>query len=436
MTYSIIRNLQYGARGIVATHLVCNEKLGVRFSPGPLIKILCWDNMYKIFALIIAFVVSIFSPNQVVNITKVSPPDVIEVLPSSISPTLENFIKNSASEITDPQKDQAPEELKKDESAKESLKNDCDNIRNESNSFDCWQTYYQSLVKNQGIPAAFSDLKKRYNVNQYVKSQCHPLTHVIGQIAVEKYPDAGEAYLHGDAFCWSGYYHGVLEGIAGKLGNEKMFASLNTICSGITGKEQYSFDYYNCVHGLGHGVMALTQDELFDSLLLCDQLNGLWEQQSCAGGVFMENVIIDNKNHFTKYLKPEEPLYPCTQAPEQYKGTCFLMQTSYMLKVTGRDFKKVFGLCATAPQDYQTSCYQSLGRDASGQSVSNIVITKNTCELGQDFAQKANCIIGAAKDFVSYFHSDKQALQLCDSLTTDLQTVCNQTVTAYYKTFN
>ena len=405
-------------------------------SPGPLIKILCWDNMYKIFSLIIAFVISIFSPNSVVDIATVPPPDVIEALPSSISPILENFIKNSASQIADPQKGQAPQVVEKDESVTGLSKNDCNNMRGESNTFDCWQIYYQAIVKNEGIPAAFYDLKKNYNINSYVKSQCHPLTHIIGQAAVEKYPDVAEAYLHGDAFCWSGYYHGVLEGVAGKLGNEKMFATLNTICSGVVGKEQYSFDYYNCVHGLGHGVMALTQDELFDSLLLCDKLDGSWEQQSCAGGVFMENVIIDNKNHFTKYLKPEEPLYPCTQAPEQYKGTCFLMQTSYMLKVTGNDFKKVFDLCANAPSDYRPQCYQSLGRDASGQSTSNIIVVKNTCEFGKDFDQKANCIIGATKDFVSYFHSDKQALQLCDSLTTDLQTVCSQTVTAYYKSFN
>ena len=45
------------ARGIVATHLVCNEKLGVRFSPGPLNK----KNMQKqkIFFVIIFTVLSL-----------------------------------------------------------------------------------------------------------------------------------------------------------------------------------------------------------------------------------------------------------------------------------------------------------------------------------------------------------------------------------------
>src|SRR3989338_15113 len=346
--------------------------------------------------------------------------------PSTENLSVEDLIKQSAEEIINPSASQ----LKSSKSTI-TLSDAC--IREASQTFTCYEDYYKGLVKGQGVTAAFDDLKIRYDQSAYIKSQCHPITHTIGTAATEIYPGVGTAYSKGDSFCWSGYYHGVMEGIIGRISREELASKMDGICNAIPGKASYSFDYYNCVHGLGNGVMAISQNELFESLELCDNLGGSWEQSSCHGGAFMENVIIDNKNHFTKYLKPEEPLYPCTQAPEQYKGTCFLMQTSYMLKVTGRDFKKVFGLCATAPQDYQTSCYQSLGRDASGQSVSNIVITKNTCELGQDFAQKANCIIGAAKDFVSYFHSDKQALQLCDSLTTDLQTVCNQTVTAYYK---
>jgi hypothetical protein len=179
--------------------------------------------------------------------------------------------------------------------------------------------------------------------------------------------------------------------------------------------------------------MAYTQDELFEALKLCDNLEGEWERSSCYSGVFMENVIIDNKNHFTKYLKPSEPLYPCNAVDVQYKTPCYLMQTSYMLKVTGGDFAKVFASCADAETDFRTTCYQSLGRDASGRSSSNVEITRRTCALGKDFEQQSNCLIGAVKDFISYFHSDTQARELCTVVGSTLKQVCEETRTSYVK---
>ena len=147
----------------------------------------------------------------------------------------------------------------------------------------------------------------------------------------------------------------------------------------------------------------------------------------------MENIMIDNKNPFTKYLKPAEPLYPCNAVEEKYKTSCYLMQTSYMLKVTGQDFSKVFALCREADAGYEVTCFQSLGRDASGQSLSNADATKAKCALGADYNEKSNCIIGAVKDFISYYHSDKEANVLCAVITEDLRKVCLDTATTYYK---
>ena len=305
----------------------------------------------------------------------------------------------------------------------------------DAQNFNCYDDYYTNLVKDQSVKAAFDDLKKRYPTNQYVVAQCHPITHVIGQAAVEKYKDVAEGYTHGDSFCWSGYYHGFLEGYIAKLGSEKLENKMTTICSSLATKQRYGFDHYNCVHGLGHGVMAYTYDNLFDSLKLCDLLTDSWEQTSCYSGVFMENVMIDNKNHFTKYLKPSEPLYPCNAVENKYKMTCYLMQTSYMLKVTNNDFNKVFSLCSTVEATYRPTCYQSLGRDASGRSASNIPSTKTLCELGKDYEQRSNCVIGAVKDIISYFHSDVQAKQFCDVINPDTKDICLSTTKSYYSTF-
>ena len=310
----------------------------------------------------------------------------------------------------------------------------CDGTK--QSDFDCYQTHYQSLVKSQGIAAAFADLRQRYNENSYVSSQCHPLTHVIGNEAAKKYSDVGEAYKDGDSFCWSGYYHGVLEGIIGRIGLAKLTAEMDSICKSLAEKSRYSFDHYNCVHGLGHGVMAIYDNELFKSLEACDAVKDTWERQSCWSGAFMENVIVDNKYHFAKYLKPEDPLYPCNAVGGQYRATCYLMQTSYMLKVTNGDFNRVFELCSSVEDAHRTTCYQSLGRDVSGRSLSNTAQTKQNCSLGKTEEQREHCVIGAVKDFISYLHSDTRAKELCNSFEEEkIKTTCLQTAESYYKLF-
>lgn len=305
-----------------------------------------------------------------------------------------------------------------------------------SQDFECYEKHYVALVKEKGIAAAFDDLKARYPKNNYVVAQCHPITHVIGREAALKFKTPGEAYTQGDSYCWSGYYHGVLETFLDKIGRENLPKEIDHICDGIEGKERYSFDYYNCVHGLGHGVMAITETELFQSLDYCDGLSGDWEQKSCASGAFMENVIVDNLNHFTKYLKPEEPLYPCTASPEKYKDTCYLMQTSYILKVNNGNFPDTFAWCRKAEEPYRATCLQSLGRDASGRTSSNVAETKHKCLLGMNFFEQSNCVVGAVKDFISYFHSDKEAEEFCASLDdSDLMATCRATKVSYYAQF-
>lgn len=306
----------------------------------------------------------------------------------------------------------------------------------ETDPFSCYEKHYQALIKNKGIPAAFTDLKARYAKDAYVRAQCHPLTHVIGREAALKFKTPGEAYSAGDSYCWSGYYHGVLETYVDKVGVKNLPTQIDHICDGVKGKDRYSFDYYNCVHGLGHGVMAITNDELFKSLDYCDFLEGSWEQESCASGAFMENVIVDNLNHFTKYLDPKRPLYPCTDSPAKYKNTCYLMQTSYILKVNGGDFADTFEWCRKAEEPYRATCVQSLGRDASGRSTSNVDATNKLCMLGKDYFEKSNCLIGAVKDFISYFHSDKEARLLCNSFADkQLIDLCLTTTESYYAQF-
>lgn len=297
--------------------------------------------------------------------------------------------------------------------------------------FQCFRKHFEAITRNYGPAVAFADLKELYANDPYVVSQCHQFAHVIGNTAGELYPDIGTAFRYGDSLCWSGYYHGVVERAAKRFSKETIKAHTNDFCAEIPGKDQYMFDYFNCVHGLGHGFMALTKNELFDSLHLCDNLEGWWEKESCYGGVFMENVMADTRNHQTKYLKPENLLYPCDAVEDAYKHQCYLMITSYALTKNGHDFANLFTLCTRAEQEYQDICVQSIGRDASGQSVSQVEQTHAWCELAPNDRDKRNCIIGAVKDFISFYHGNTEVKKLCDMYPEDLAVTCRQTMVSY-----
>lgn len=306
-------------------------------------------------------------------------------------------------------------------------------------SFKCFSSFYDGLVRNYGASVATNDIKKRGSENSSVLTVCHPLMHTIGRVASESYKSAGEAFLYGDSYCWSGYFHGVLEGIIDRVGAKNLPNELNNICADIPGKTTYNFDYYNCVHGLGHGIMAENEDEVFLSLKMCDILNGYWEQESCYGGVFMQNIIdntnVANSGNTVKYLKSSEPLYPCTEVETRYKGQCYLGQTSYALQVTGYNYQKVFDMCATVESPFRDICNQSMGRDIANQMGHEAQRTRDKCSIPKDQNDINNCIIGATKEIVSYYHNDKEALYFCSILDENTRDMCVSTTNSYFSLF-
>lgn len=300
----------------------------------------------------------------------------------------------------------------------------------------CYATSLAQSTYSNEPAKAFADLKAVYEHDGFVKSECHQLTHIIGRTAVKKYGSISAAFTKGDSFCWSGYYHGVTEQAISDIGGDKIKQQANKICADLIKTEPYSFDHFNCVHGLGHGFMAVDSYELTDALKSCDLLDDQWERSSCYGGVFMENIMVAaREDGTTKYLKGSDLLYPCNAVDVTYKEQCYLMQTSYVLQKNGYNFSEAFRLCSTADADFQNTCYQSIGRDASGSTVSDITGTKANCEMAQDDTAKLNCVIGAAKDIVSYHHSDQQAMEFCKAIGGNLMNTCEEIVRSYYATF-
>jgi hypothetical protein len=305
----------------------------------------------------------------------------------------------------------------------------------------CYQQRYQNLVHSYGVEAAFAQLRGEVAKDKFANSNCHELSHAIGRATVDLYSgDMPTVYSHGDTFCGSGYYHGAMESVVARIGPDAILENANTLCNDLSGHQMYSVYHYNCAHGLGHGFMGIKGNELYDALRTCDALTDSWERNRCYGGVFMENVIDkDDPEHPSKYLKADQPLYPCDVVGNDYKNECYQRQTSYALQTQDNDFSKVFDLCAKVDDDFRQACYQGLGWDALVQSLkqdnsdeATNGSTRTLCSLGRDYEARFNCVVGAVDYFIRNYYSDSQAKSFCGYLSADLRAPCLQEAEEYY----
>jgi hypothetical protein len=289
----------------------------------------------------------------------------------------------------------------------------------------CWENYYDGLIKQHGAKVALFDLKARYERGGSPHTYCHTFLHDIGAAAAHEYGSIAEAYANGDTFCRAGYYHGVLEGVFGHEGGERLLSELDSICATVEGKERYSYAYFSCVHGIGHGLMAYFDHNVFKSLEGCDRLSQSWEQASCYGGVFMENIMSDSAESPSVYLKKDDVMYPCTVVDTKYRRECYLMQTSHVLELYAGDFEAVFRACSSVEEEFRTSCFQSIGRDASSWSRGEPGTVNTYCAQGTTPDARLHCLVGAAVDFIQSV-GVYEARSLCQFAGPALQAECTE----------
>lgn len=291
-------------------------------------------------------------------------------------------------------------------SVPENVQNPCENDLRSA----CWTHYYEKFLEDHSASEALQDFKMKYRSVPGARTFCHPVLHEIGKRAGVEYGSVAGAYAHGDTLCRSGYYHGVLEGLFTEEGGEKLLDQLDTICNAV-GSGGYTYNYYSCVHGIGHGLMAFFDHDIFASLKGCRRLSGTWEQSSCAGGVFMENVTSDSEEMPSRFLKKDDPVYPCNAVEEEFVTQCYLMQSSYMLKLFNGDFVKTFAACRDTGV-YAETCFQSIGRDVSAWSYGDIDTAIVLCGVGVSLDERKNCLLGATADYILSY-GEEEARSLC-----------------------
>ncbi len=282
----------------------------------------------------------------------------------------------------------------------------------------------KKYIQEYGPKATIQQL----NVLSSRYGSCHNQAHVAGRISYELMGD--KAFKECGAECHSGCYHGATEAYFKEHGTANLSQNLNTLC----GSELNGFFSHQCVHGIGHGLMAWTDYDIFEALKSCDLLDK--RQDSCWTGVFMENIVggLTDKNdttgHFTKYLS-NDPQYPCTIVDEKYKSSCYFLQTSRMVQLVGGDFSKVAAECLKVPAVYQYVCFSSMGRDVGGVNIKNPAGSIKACSYAPVGTLRTACLLGAAQDSFWDPAAQDDGIAFCKLITDDSEkNACYTTIVA------
>src|SRR5262249_14210947 len=123
----------------------------------------------------------------------------------------------------------------------------------------CFEQAFGNIAYHDGPKAAIARAARKYD--EGADPSCQRGTPGIGTGALARFRgNMAETFAAGSSFCWSGYYHGVLERAFMDVKSydaRTLGAKAGTICASRTIQSE-SWLAYQCLHGLGHGLMITT----------------------------------------------------------------------------------------------------------------------------------------------------------------------------------
>jgi len=265
-------------------------------------------------------------------------------------------------------------------------------------NFECLEQAFGNMTYNDGPQPALARLTQTSTTDGAIAGNCHRIAHRMGSAALARFKDrVAPAFIAGSPVCASGYYHGIIERAFLGQPKDKLAVVARQLCSDpqINSKPFLS---YQCLHGLGHGLMIYTGYDLPGSLKNCDRLQTHFSRVSCTGGVFMENF---NSSYGvkSKYLRSNDPIYPCNSVAERYKNYCYLLVTANLLRVTKYDQRKTAAGCRKSEPAWVGTCFESFGRDVSGIAGKDPKKALASCSLAG--ANESDCLYGVAREIVN-----------------------------------
>lgn len=319
----------------------------------------------------------------------------------------------------------------------------------------CYQKLFFDVTASRGVRLAMRSLSRLGALDSSIAASGHDLAHAIGNYAGGRGGDAAVAFGSCTEAFESGCYHGVLQKYLEGVRHLDA-ASLSALCQPYMTPRASRFVLFQCLHGLGHGLLRYHAFELPHALASCDLLAEKFYRESCYGGVFMENfdralaapqpAADAHASHAAassgapspahehmhgmasgaapafKALDPNDPLYPCSAVADKYLPACYELQTTVILNHTKHDIGAAAKICDRAPGKMVYRCYEGLGRDISSVARLNAADGVRLCALGTPSYQPW-CYAGVARDFVNANGRPDDGIAFCRAVSGDANTM-------------
>ena len=275
----------------------------------------------------------------------------------------------------------------------------------------CLEQGFGNLAYTAGPAAALARFDRTRMVDKTVAGDCHRIAHMIGSAALRRlHGNVAEAFSRGSSSCASGYYHGILERAFSHVRSKRgLIRAARRLCRGA-GVRRRGFLDYQCTHGLGHGLMIQTGFDVPSALWMCSRLATRWDDVTCAGGVFMENgsTVYGIRS---RWLKDDDPLYPCAVVKLRDRAACYLRVTTQMLRVNGYDWAKAAQTCRGVSLKWRRYCFRSFGRDAVEHTHEDAGAILRLCRLVGSAG--GDCLYAAARTMANRQATTSGAAALC-----------------------
>lgn len=300
----------------------------------------------------------------------------------------------------------------------------------------CYKKVADVLMKKLSIPAILNTFKEHEN-EEAIFARCHEVTHYLGRQLYHNEHVFEKSYGKCTSACWGGCYHGVLEAYfdenelnPGKADTTKLQKAILSICNTEKGKPNIRL-YHECLHGIGHAMMFITDSNLPDSLGYCDVLSNIDMREDCYGGVFMENSSSSTDLSInSKFTKESDPMYPCNILDTKYLEICYRYQSSHFVIISHHKWPEVVNLCLQVPSPYQEGCINIMGSNQVG-STQDFNIMTNNCNLVKDPKLHASCITGLTNGLAGRYAGDPTRLiKFCEVVKPEDKNICYQSLYA------
>jgi len=291
-------------------------------------------------------------------------------------------------------------------------------------NFECLEQAFGNMTFNEGPKPALAKLQAMSTTNTAVAGDCHRIAHRMGSAALSRFKDkVAPAFIEGTPVCASGYYHGIVERAFLGQPTSKLGVVSRQMCTDSRITKQ-TFLLYQCIHGLGHGLMIYTGYDLPLSLTTCKSLGTDFDKISCSGGVFMENFS-SSYGVASKYLRKNDPIYPCNnKVSDPYKIQCYGLVTANLLRTTGYDQKKTAAGCKRSEPEWVSTCFESFGRDVSGIAGRSAAKARASCHLTGADKNESDCLYGVVREIVNSDAAPERGGRFCEQLESKFRSRC------------